>query len=360
MINIKLCASAPLRETKMRIGKNKTFTFICAISVVVLFLFSYAAKAQEIKAIAKLDTNEMRIGQQVKLQLSIQYRVDNGKQIKIQWPEIADTIRKEVEVVGQSKIDTVIPDKNNPFQFVQTKTLYITSFDSGYWAIPPFKFLINDDTNGFFTEPLLLSVGTIPVDTTLAIKDIKPPYDESYSFLDWIKDNMYVVYGTLIAILVIILVIYIIRYFRKVKPPMVFVEAPKIPAHVVAFEKLDKLKKENLWQEGKLKLYHIMLTEIVREYIENRFKIQALEQTTDEILYGFRNVAIDEESKMKLKKLLILADLVKFAKEQPLPNENEMSLSNAYDFVNGTKKEDEISNASKKVVLPNSINSNTK
>ena len=334
----------------MRIGKNNIFTFISAISIVLLFLFSYSAKAQEIKATAKLDSNSIRIGQQVKLQLSILYRVDNGKQIKIQWPEIVDTIRKEVEVVAQSKIDTLIPDKNNPFQFVQTKTLYITSFDSGYWAIPPFKFLIKDDSNGFFTEPLLLSVGTVAVDTTLAIKDIKPPYDENYNWLDWIKDNMYVVYGTLAAILIILIIIYLIRHFKKVKPPMVFVEAPKIPAHIIAFEKLEKLKNEKLWQEGKLKLYHIRLTEVVREYIENRFKIQALEQTTDEILYGFRNVAIDEESKMKLKKLLILADLVKFAKEQPLPNENDLSLSNAYDFVKGTMKEEESPIAVKQVV----------
>lgn len=321
-----------------RIKKNK-ISFSSAIAIVLLFLFSYAANAQEIIATAKLDSSSIRIGQQVKLQLSIQYRVDNGKQIKIQWPEIADTIRKEVEIVLQSKIDTIIPDKTNPFQFIQTKTLYITSFDSGYWAIPPFKFMINEDTNGVFTEPLLLEVGTITVDTTLAIKDIKPPYNENYSWLDWIKDNMYVVYGTLVAILVILTIIYLIGYFKKIKPPMVFVEVPKIPAHIIAFEKLDKLKEEKLWQNSKLKQYHIMLTEIVREYIENRFKIQALEQTTEEILYGFRNVAIDEESGIKLKKLLILADLVKFAKEQPLPNENEMSLNNAYDFINGTKKE---------------------
>ena len=77
----------------------------------------------------------------------------------------------------------------------------------------------------------------------------------------------------------------------------------------------------------------------INEFIENRFKIQALEQTTDEILYGFRNVSIDEDSRLKLKQLLILSDLVKFAKEQPLPNENELSLSNAYDFVKGTMRE---------------------
>jgi len=328
------------REIKMRTGKKHTLIFTSAITIVLLFVFSYSSKAQEIKATAKLDSNSILIGQQVKLQLSVQYRVDNGKQINIQWPEIADTIRKEVEIVAQSKIDTIIPDKNDPFKFIQTKTLYITSFDSGYWAIPPFKFMTKTDTNGIFTEPLLLSVGTIAVDTTLAIKVIKPPFAENYTWLDWLKDNMYIVYGTLVAILLLLIIIYLIRYFKKIKPPMVIIEKPKIPSHIIAFEKLETLKNEKLWQGGKLKLYHIMLTEIVREYIENRFKIPALEQTTEEILYGFRNVAIDEESGMKLKKLLILADLVKFAKEQPLPNENELSLSNAYDFIDGTKKEE--------------------
>lgn len=309
----------------------------------LLLVFSFLignAKGQEIKATATLDSNSIQIGQQIKLQLSIQYRVDNGKRMSIQWPEIADTIRKEVEVVSQSRIDTII-NKNDPFQFTQTKTLYITSFDSGYWALPPFKFIVNNDTNGIKTDPLLLQVNTIAVDTTLTIKDIKPPYEETYTWLDWLKDNMYIVYTSLAAILLIILIIYITRYYSKKERPMVIVEVPKIPAHIIALEKLDKLKEEKLWQEGKLKQYHSSLTDILREYIENRFKIPALEQTTDEILFGFRNVAIDEESKMKLKQVLILGDLVKFAKEQPLSTENERSLEYSYNFVNGTKREEE-------------------
>ena len=298
------------------------------------------AFAQQIKATAKLDTNSIRIGQQTKLQLSIQYRVDNGQQVKIYWPGITDTLRKEVEVVSQSKIDTIIPDKNNPFEFVQTKTLYITSFDSGYWAIAPFKFIINTDTSGITTEPLLLQVGTVAVDTALAIKDIKQPFDENYTWIDWIKDNMYVVYGALALVVLIIILIYVIKYLNKVPPPAPVVEKPKVPANIIALEKLDKLKNEKLWQEGKLKLYHSTLTDIIREYIENRFKIPAMEQTTDEIVHGFRNISIDDDSKMKLKQILFLSDMVKFAKEQPLSNENEMSMNNAYEFVNGTKREE--------------------
>lgn len=317
----------------------KTYKFLSkTILLFVALLFISSTSIAQIKAIAKLDSSEIQIGQQVNLLLSIQYRVDNGKHLQVIWPEITDTIRKEIEIVGQSKIDTTI-DKNDPYLFTQSKTLQITSYDSGYWAIPPFKFLAGD-TNGIFTDPILLQVNTIAVDTTQAIKDIKGPYEITYTWLDWLKDNMYVVWVGLGIIAVFIILFLILRYTKKVKPLMVVVEAPKIPAHIIAFEKLEKLKTEKLWQEGKLKLYHSQLTDIIREYIENRFKIQAQEQTTDEILFGFRNVSIDEESKTKLKQVLIIADLVKFAKEQPLPNENEMSMTNSYDFINGTKREE--------------------
>ena len=87
--------------------------------VVAFILLCSNSFAQEIKATASLDSNTIKIGQQVQLKLSIKYRLDNGKQSKIQWPEITDTIRKEIEVVGQSKLDTIIPNKNNPTEFIQ-------------------------------------------------------------------------------------------------------------------------------------------------------------------------------------------------------------------------------------------------
>ena len=67
-----------------------------------------------------------------------------------------------------------------------------------------------------------------------------------------------------------------------------------------------------------------------------------MEQTTAEILNGFRNVAIDAESKERLRNVLILGDLVKFAKEQPTALENESSMSDTNDFIMGTKRDEEI------------------
>jgi hypothetical protein len=306
----------------------------------VLFSFLYLTSFSQTTAIAKLDSNSIKIGEQVKLELSVQYRVDNGKVMNIHWPQINDTIRKEIEVVSQSKIDTLIPDKSDPYFFIQKKTFYITSFDSGYWAMPPFKFIINSDSAGILTDPLLLQVGTVSVDTTQAIKDIKQPYHQNYLWIDWLKDNAGIVFATLGAILLIAFLIYYFIKKAKNKPPVIIPEKPKIPAHIIAFEKLEKLKNNKLWQDGKLKLYYISLTDIVREYIESRYKINTLEQTTEEILSALRNVAIDEESKSKLKQILVLGDLVKFAKEQPLAAENERSLANAFEFVEGTKREE--------------------
>jgi hypothetical protein len=47
---------------------------------------------------------------------------------------------------------------------------------------------------------------------------------------------------------------------------------------------------------------------------------------------------MDDYSQIELlQKMFQTADLVKFAKGQPLPDENEINLLNAYQFVNNTK-----------------------
>ena len=121
---------------------------------------------------------------------------------------------------------------------------------------------------------------------------------------------------------------------RKVLPIEEFV--PKIPPHEIALEKLKKLEEEKLWQKGEVKLFHSNTTEIIREYIEQRFSIPALESTTDEILDNFKKVDLNGELKNILREMLVLADLVKFAKAKPLPDENEKTLQWAYQFVRET------------------------
>ena len=332
-----------MRKQKSKIkSKNSKGTallnFALLLFVVFFFFLPSALFSQNINVTATLDTNSILIGQQTKIKLKVEYKTDQGE-LKIEFPKVADTIIKQIEVVNQSKIEKYIPDSSDMSRMMQEQTLIITSFDSGYYAIPPFRFIVNGDSSKTAeTEALLLSVNTVAVDTTQNIKDIKPPIEVPFSW----KEYLPYVYWGLGGLAVLAGVILLVRYFlRKQKPkPLPEIIIPKIPAHVTALERLEKLKEEKLWQQGKLKQYHSELSDILRQYIEHRFYIHAMEQVTDEIMYSFRSADIPDEMKMKLRQVLFLSDLVKFAKELPLPNENEQSWMNAYEFVMATKKEE--------------------
>lgn len=304
------------------------------ISILVLIFGFTQINAQTYSVEANPDTNSILIGEQINITLKANYRVDEGE-VNIILPTLYDTINEFIEIVNKSTIDTVIPDKNDPYAFVQQQNITITSFDSGYYAIPPFKFIINADT--IETEPILIEVQTMEVDTTKAIFDIKQPLSEPFSIVDWLKDNWW----WMVAILVLgVGIFFLIKYLKnrktKEKPEEII---PDIPIHVIALEKLEKVKSDKLWQSGKIKDYHSHISEILREYIENRYQVNALEETTSEIMHGLRLQNISPELMNKLTQTLTLADLVKFAKEQPLANENEMSINNAIEFVNATKIE---------------------
>ena len=127
----------------------------------------------------------------------------------------------------------------------------------------------------------------------------------------------------------------LIWYYRKRPEKEVVIEAakPGIPAHTLAVSKLKGLREKKLWQRGEVKQYYIELSDILREYIEKRYMIKTHEKTTDEIFAGLKYIDIAKENKNILRQILTLSDLVKFAKEKPLPVENEECMDNAVIFV---------------------------
>jgi hypothetical protein len=240
-----------------------------------------------------------------------------------------------VEILSRSTIDTVIQGKN---QFIELNQHFlITAFDSGFYAIPPvlFAYKMPGDTSIFHieTDPILLSVYTVDVDTTMAIKPIKAPLKVPITFMEILP---YLIIYVLLGIL-----IPGWYYFRKRKktPEGIIIRKPKVPPHITALESLKRLKREKLWQSGKIKEYHSLLTEIVRIYIEDRFHIPAIEMTTPEILDGISKLSLRDELVIELSNILELADLVKFAKAQPLPDEHAECMDKAVDFVEQTLPE---------------------
>jgi hypothetical protein len=303
------------------------------ILFISLFLFAFLelkVLSQEIKVDTRLDTNAMLIGDQTRLHIGI---IVPAKSL-VTWPVIGDTILGHIRVLNRTKIDSVIsPDKRT---LKLSQSFLLTTFDSGFYAIPPVRFSIQEppDTTKLTrqSDPVFLNVHTVHVDTTLAIKPIKGPIKIPISFremLPWI-----------IATVLVIAVIYLIFYWlkkRKKAEPVFRIKSRIIPPHETALEELEKLRIKKLWQSGKIKEYHTELTEIIRKYIEGRFGIMAMEMTSDEIMDALSDSSVIQQRVLEnLVRIFSLADLVKFAKAQPLPSEHDLSLELAVTFVKDT------------------------
>jgi len=305
----------------LKMKQVKIIVFLMVIAVA----YSIPAKSQGVKATVKLDTNNILVGDQVGLKLNLTL----PENYSFRWPVFADSIAHNVEILRQSKIDTT---KSQGFMQIQ-QILTLTVFDSGYYVIPPVKFEYGSSagavSNVIETEPYLLNVFTVAVDTTQVIKPIKDPLKAPYTFaeiLPWI----------LLFLVVAGAGVFAYYYWKKKKDQApLFAPKPKFikPPHQLALDALDELKKQKLWQQGRVKEYHTNLTDIIREYIEKRFNILAIEMTTWEILTSFKTVQLEKGIKEDLQNMLELADLVKFAKANPLPSEHDQSMTMAENFV---------------------------
>ena len=150
-----------------------------------------------------------------------------------------------------------------------------------------------------------------------------------------------VLFRTFLLVFSGFLLYYLIKRFFDNKPIIRKVKVePKLPAHQLALVEIERIKGEKIWQKGMSKEYYVQLTDVIRNYIKDRFGFNALEMTSSEIISKLIEVK-DKEAIKDLKSLFETADLVKFAKHNPLINENDANLVNAIDFINETKVEEE-------------------
>ena len=301
-------------------------TLINTACVCFLIFTSLLLKSQVINIKSALDTSTILIGDQVRLR----YNISQPKSAKVQFPVFNDTITGKIKVIKSLPPDSVIKGDSIHIR----KVYVVTSFDSGSQVIPSISvpFVYGKFSDTLHSSAMQLMVKSLAVDTTRDIKDIKKPLTVPLSFRELLP---YIAIG--LGILLVAFLIWYIIIGRK-KDRLFASDKIKDPPHIYALKELDNLRLEKLWQSSKEKLYYTRLTEIIRVYIEKRYGIYALEMTSDEIIKALNDLIIDERDSIELlEKMFSTADLVKFAKVKPLPDENEISLLNAYQFVNNTK-----------------------
>jgi hypothetical protein len=194
----------------------------------------------------------------------------------------------------------------------------ITSFTTGSKKIGPLLVKYTDPLSGKkemqqvkSNEETITVLSVLPKDEkNLDIKDIKPPIQVNYPLSYWIV-------GIIAAFLIILALYLIVRLIKKkMREKAGGSEREKTPEEI-AEERLRLLSESSLLSERKIKDYYSELSEIIRQYLENRHEVSAPDRTTTELFRDLKASRIEQSLVGAVKNLLSLCDLVKFAKFIP-------------------------------------------
>jgi hypothetical protein len=301
------------------------------ILIIISTKFSFAQQS-DVRAFAAMDTNVMLIGDRVTLHLGI----DHGDKDEV------------LSITPQNPLDSVCEIINEgkwkKGRIGDYRDIVFTVWDTGLYRIQSVEFVVrysNGEQRTFKSQPLLLTVQNPKgVENMAAPAPMKEIVREDMTF----EDALPWLLGFLAIIIIgVALLVMIIKWKSKPAPPVV----RKViqPPHIIAERLLKELKVKQLWEKGQIKEYYSELSHILRGYLEDAYKIPALESTTDElmsILNSDKMTAFQGLNKSgflleKIQDLLQTADLAKFAKVIPPDTVHDKFWSDAFEIVDKTK-----------------------
>ena len=325
--------------------ENKTIIIL----LMFLMVFYQSALAQRTSVHATIQPAEILIGEQAVINL----KVIAPKDQTIYFPVYEKDIVEGLEVLTMLPSDTLIENNVATMNF----RYLVTSFDSTLYHVENIP--VFDGTDTIFSNSFGLKViSPVLKDSTVAyleklntgqtdsidfkqlqLYDIKPIQKPEFVWTDYLW-VLWIILGVVVLVLLVALII--IMVMRKKNKGYFFTPPVVLPPHVRALKELDKIKQSKIWQQNREKEFYTSVTDVLRKYILERFNINALEMTSSEIIDKVKNNSqIESDSAVdNLQQVLQLADMVKFAKQKPLQDENDLSLMNAFFFVTQTKEVD--------------------
>jgi len=271
-----------------------------------------------------VDRTEMTIGDPIRYTISVTAAADIEVEIPLLGEQVGDFT---VLDFGE------LPPRDENGQVVTGRWFRLTTFETGHHLLPGPTIRYRHQTGereridgndvSITVISLLAEAGQNP-----ELRDIKPP--EALPF-DWRPYGLVAVAGLVLAGLGGGLFFYLRRPAPAVAPP-----AP--PASQVALEALRRLHAQGLIEKQHFETYYVSLSAIVREYLENGLNLRAPEMTTEEFLSAAaRDHQLSAVQQARLAEFLSQADLVKFARHRPGPEEGEAAYRAARRFVEETR-----------------------
>ncbi len=295
-----------------------------------LLLTVFSAEAQ-VAVSARIDSLQLLVGEQTGITLEV--ACDANQSVQFPPFQAGSEVLPNIEVVKVLPIDTTMLNDGKRMQLNQK--FIITAWDSSLYYLPPLEVQVAGKS--YKTKSLALKVYTVDVDT-LHVDRYFGPKDEMAPVFSWDDWRLIVWLSLLLVVLVVVSIVMYVS-LRTGKPIIQIVRRkPKVPAHEVALQEIERIKAERSWAQEDSKAYYTQLTETLRTYIQERYGFSAMEMTSGEIIERLTSEN-DEEALNELRSLFQTADLVKFAKHVTLINENDANLMTALEYVQQTKKE---------------------
>ena len=271
----------------------------------VYFSITLSLWAQsEVELKAAVDSTQIKIGAQ--LNYTLQVKADSIAQVI--FPE--QPIFAPFELLEESLIDTL----RTRTHYLYTKRYALIHFDSGNYFIPQQQVLVNGFSK--IADLIPVRVNSVIVDTTKQkLFDIKPLFT--------VEKNYDVLISRVLWGLVFALIILGISYTYLFQKRRKELRERELPPFDRAIEELKALESEKPTLQDEYKLYYSRLTDVVRRYLEEEAKIDALESTSEELLNKLEmrkdagTLDLDHATLKSLREVLKTADLVKFAKSMP-------------------------------------------
>ncbi len=277
------------------------------------------------KLSANVSSSTIDIGEQIDFYLNVE--VDSVQQIS--FPDKLSI--NPIETLESFPVDT----QKVGNKYLLVKRYNLIQFDSGYYFIPSQRVLINGFSR--LTNPIKIRVNDILVDTLKQkMFEIKPLQivEKSYKYL-------LINIGLLLLLLTGILVII---YLYRANQKRLLKKKNIIPPFEKAINALKELEKRQPKDQIEYKSYYSDLIDVLRLYFEEETDIDALESTSDQLLFKLENLKkegkldLKEKTIKNLKTVLSTADLVKFARAIPDIGKNDLDIKLVEEVVVNTKE----------------------
>ncbi len=282
-----------------------------------------------LRVYTSVDQTKITIGQTIK------YRIEMvaDKNISVEFPQFGEMLGS-FAIIDFSQDDPQRKGDTVHYQREYVLDMYLT----GKYVIPPARitYTLGDsqESKTLFTAPIFVTVDSMLTDEDTQLRGLKPVVTPE------IKVNKLQVTLAVAGVLVLIGLAVAGFIFWRRKQNYI---PPGLPPHLIALNALEQIRQQQLVEQGQVKEYYYLVSNVLRHYIEGRFGLMAPERTTEEFLFELQKTpALSADNKSVLKTFLTHCDMVKFAKFSPTQEQIEDVYATAVQFIDQTKPAEQL------------------